>query len=405
MRTQQQIADTIFDFLNNLIYAPDKAVIQRDELPEEYCDVVEGLLLFGKWLKETRSYATALGNGNMEVKPPGRDNVLAQPIKLLQSNLAHLTWQTQEIAKGDYQQHVDFLGEFSDAFNVMIEQLKDRRNRLIDNIQTIETQNQSLIGMRDFFLNFSDGLLRAFFIFDEDYDIIFCNSAGKKLLRNKPKIYEEIFREIKENNQLHIWEVKLGDQNNNKWYEIERINIDWRGKREIGCLIDDISEKKMIEMVKDKMAFEDQLTGLYNRRYGMEQLQKMLDQKECFSLAFLDLDQLKYINDNFGHSMGDRCLKHMAYIFKRLKWRYVAARIGGDEFMLLVKDTKKSELEEELEQIRNTMQDMHFAGRLYKCSFSYGVVENDKGGDSASLLRKADEIMYKYKFAHRVKGR
>ena len=153
MQTQQQVADIIFNFLNNLIYEPEKAVIRQKDLPKEFADVVRGLKLFGKWVKETRDFAIDIGNGNIDVKPPSSDNVLAQPIKLLQSNMAHLTWQAKEIAKGDYQQRVDYMGEFSESFNVMITQLQDRRNKLIDNIQTIEQQNQSLMVIRDFFLD------------------------------------------------------------------------------------------------------------------------------------------------------------------------------------------------------------------------------------------------------------
>lgn len=204
MQTQQQTADVIFDFLNNLIYAPEKAIIRKSDVPEEYGDVVEGLMLLQKWLKEARTYATSIGNGNINVQAPGSDNILAQPIKLLQSNLAHLTWQTQEIAKGDYQQKVDFLGDFSQSFNVMISQLRDRRNKLIEDLNTIESQNKSLIGIRDFFFNFSDCLSKGFFIFDDNYNITFCNAAGRHLVNEEAGTYKAILQEIKERENTHI---------------------------------------------------------------------------------------------------------------------------------------------------------------------------------------------------------
>ena len=405
MQTQQQVADIIFNFLNNLIYEPEKAVIRQKDLPKEFADVVKGLKLFGKWVKETRNFAIDIGNGNIDVQPPGSDNVLAQPIKLLQSNMAHLTWQAKEIAKGDYQQRVDYMGEFSESFNVMITQLQDRRNKLIDNIQTIEQQNQSLMVIRDFFFNFSDCLLRAFFVYDEDYNLVFCNTVGRKILNAEPKTYELIVEKLQEMDHLHFMEVFGGTVENPRWYEIERIDIEWQGAKEISCLIQEVTERKLIELARDKMAFEDPLTGLYNRRYGLEKLQKMIDNKDDFCLAFVDLDNLKYINATFGHSAGDNSIKSIVHSFENFKWNAVVARVGGDEFMLLVKNIKKADVEKELERIRAEIEEVVIRDKKYKNTFSYGVVENHKGWDSASLLRKADKTMYEYKFAHKVKTR
>lgn len=71
-------------------------------------------------------FATALGNGNLRQDPPPRAHLL-DPLKQLQSSLRHLTWQTQRIAAGDLEQQVDFLGDFSRAFNQMIDALRDKR--------------------------------------------------------------------------------------------------------------------------------------------------------------------------------------------------------------------------------------------------------------------------------------
>ena len=73
-----------------------------------------------------QKFATALGNGNLRQDPPSRAHLL-DPLKQLQSNLRHLTWQTQRVAAGDLEQRVDFLGDFSRAFNQMIEALREKR--------------------------------------------------------------------------------------------------------------------------------------------------------------------------------------------------------------------------------------------------------------------------------------
>ncbi len=75
---------------------------------------------------EAKDFLTALSRGILDVAPPRR-NFLISPFKQLQANLLHLTWQTQQIARGDLSQHVDFLGEFSTAFNSMIESLRAKQ--------------------------------------------------------------------------------------------------------------------------------------------------------------------------------------------------------------------------------------------------------------------------------------
>lgn len=137
----------------------------------------------------------------------------------------------------------------------------------------------------------------------------------------------------------------------------------------------------------------------------MEQLEKLLANEEKFSLAFVDLDQLKYINDTFGHSAGDICIKAVAHSFMKIKEENVPVRMGGDEFMVLVKGINKEDLEKEMEELRSSLKEHVFGNTVYKNTFSYGVVENCKGWDSSSLLRKADKIMYDYKFAHKVRTR
>jgi diguanylate cyclase (GGDEF)-like protein len=77
-------------------------------------------------LAEAQDFISAISQGKLDVDPPPR-NPLIGPFKQLHANLRHLTWQTKQIAAGDLDQHVDFLGEFSVAFNSMIEALRQKR--------------------------------------------------------------------------------------------------------------------------------------------------------------------------------------------------------------------------------------------------------------------------------------
>ena len=83
---------------------------------------------------EIKQSIVPLAKGNLDVRMP-KNNFLASPFKQLQSGLNHLTWQTQQIAKGDFNQRVDFMGDFSQAFNTMTNALKESQDQLVFEIE------------------------------------------------------------------------------------------------------------------------------------------------------------------------------------------------------------------------------------------------------------------------------
>ncbi|MCL2293361.1 MAG: ATP-binding protein [Spirochaetes bacterium] len=101
-----------------------------EKLPDEFKDFGSGLHFFAECVTETRLLAEALAKGNLSVKTPTSENEIAAPLKSLHASLKHLTWQAQQVAKGDYKQRVEFMGELSASVNVMINQLEDRQKKL-----------------------------------------------------------------------------------------------------------------------------------------------------------------------------------------------------------------------------------------------------------------------------------
>ena len=78
-------------------------------------------------VNESYQYAEHLSRGDLKAKS-SRNNIFAMPLKGLQASLAHLTWQARQVAEGDLNQQVHFLGEFSDSFNHMISSLREKKN-------------------------------------------------------------------------------------------------------------------------------------------------------------------------------------------------------------------------------------------------------------------------------------
>jgi hypothetical protein len=103
-----------------------EAVQIGDDLDPELkslCETVNQLVVS---FKNAHDFIQSLAKGNLEVSPPP-NNLLASPFKQLQASLLHLTWQTKQIADGDYKQRVYFMGAFSTSFNSMVEALEEKR--------------------------------------------------------------------------------------------------------------------------------------------------------------------------------------------------------------------------------------------------------------------------------------
>lgn len=146
----------------------------------------------------------------------------------------------------------------------------------------------------------------------------------------------------------------------------------------------------------------DDLTGVFNRRYFFEQAASELERskryKRQFSVAILDFDNFKDINDIYSHLAGDAVLKHVAQICKaELRQMDTFARYGGDEFIFLLPDTNAQQAKECLDRILEqiTLSGFQYAGHTVSIRVSIGVSmfrENMK--DFNALMREADFALY-----------
>ena len=132
------VADKLFSYLHDVIYKPDAASLDVEDLPEAFSDFGKGLLYFCSLVSETKAFAKELAIGNLNCTPPPPANEIASSLKRLHSSLKHLSWQTQQVAKGDYNQRVNFMGDFSAAFNNMVEQLERKRKITLDEKTKLE---------------------------------------------------------------------------------------------------------------------------------------------------------------------------------------------------------------------------------------------------------------------------
>ena len=151
----------------------------------------------------------------------------------------------------------------------------------------------------------------------------------------------------------------------------------------------------------EKNANIDVLTGIYNRRKAIEILKNEMNRsmrgEPIFSIALIDLDKFKAVNDTYGHEAGDQLLKRVAKLFKqniRIIDRF--CRWGGDEFVLICPDTDSYGITKLLDKIRKELMDQ--SDYFYNIKFSYGIAFyklNDQSYEE--LLLRADQRMYRFK--------
>jgi len=165
-----------------------------------------------------------------------------------------------------------------------------------------------------------------------------------------------------------------------------------------------IERKRMEEELK-KLAHHDPLTGIYNRGYGLELLQRQVKlakrNKTSFLLAYIDLDNLKKINDEFGHEEGDKAITKVANLFQSiLREIDIVIRMGGDEFLLVFPGSSVNEIP----VIRKRLYDKlsrknRFSNEPYKIRFSIGFSCYDPEHPKSieKLMHIADQKMYKNK--------
>ena len=166
-----------------------------------------------------------------------------------------------------------------------------------------------------------------------------------------------------------------------------------------------LSSLKMRDLLSNQ-ALVDPLTGLYNRRYLDESLQRELYRAKRYShpitLIMLDLDYFKNINDLYGHAAGDEVLKHIGLLLQEHSRKSdIACRFGGEEFILILPETTLHNALQRAEELQRSVAalNLSFEGETIKnLSISSGVAAYPQHGLSMKeIVTAADQALYKAK--------
>jgi len=224
---------------------------------------------------------------------------------------------------------------------------------------------------------------------------------------------EEIFEELKQSTSerrpyfKHIHTLKDGSQRNVEVFT-GPVSL---GRRQLHySIIHDVTEKRRLESKLERMATRDQLTGAYNRHAffsrAKEEIARSVRFKHPMAVLMCDLDHFKKVNDNHGHAAGDEVLRTFALRCRAgLRQSDIFARIGGEEFAILLVETNEERALEVAERIRITASDTPIPTEKgdIVITASIGVTSLIADDTVTSILKRADTGLYKAKETGRNK--
>lgn len=315
----------------------------------------------------------------------------------------------REIQDGDRDKRLDIKAhnEFKDISELF--------NNMLDDVSMSEELHRTISDISDNMLFEWDFHKETMYVsdnFKEKFDIDPSEAQlanGKFLDKIMSEDYAEIYKRdistLLKNRTGHSGEYQMTTRNGSLlWFSIRALCVtDRLGEplRVIGVVTDIDSEKKL-ELQLSERASYDFLSQLYNRSTFERELKSEIERSAHSKVAvlFIDVDDFKFINDRFGHSVGDEVIKYVAGCIKqRVKGSGFAGRFGGDEFVLCITDPKQIE---EIESLSLDLIDELYEGyhsELANVSInvkaSIGIAfYPEHGDDSNKVVAAADEAMY-----------
>lgn len=171
---------------------------------------------------------------------------------------------------------------------------------------------------------------------------------------------------------------------------------------QIGLSLSNLRLRKKLQ----ELSIRDTLTGLYNRRFMEETIEKEMAysrrHKASFGIMMLDIDHFKQFNDKYGHDAGDALLKEVGVLFQNnSRGSDTACRFGGEEFIIILSQASLDitrQRAENLREIAEKLQVLYREKLLDKITFSIGVaIYPDNGQTISAIIKAADNALYRAK--------
>ena len=206
------------------------------------------------------------------------------------------------------------------------------------------------------------------------------------------------------NNSDENHKVKI-KYDENIYYFFINISLVLKEKNYHSVVFSDITKEERYKKELEKLSVTDALTGIKNRRYFEakieEEILRARRYEHSLSFIMLDIDYFKKVNDEYGHSVGDSILvEYTKLISSILREVDTFARVGGEEFMIIVPHANKKNTKELAEKLRSSIERYK---KVLPITMSFGVVEYIVGEEVEFILKRVDDALYEAKDAGRNK--
>jgi diguanylate cyclase (GGDEF)-like protein/PAS domain S-box-containing protein len=298
-------------------------------------------------------------------------------------------------------------------------------------LTTISRQKEQILESEEKYRDLVENAAVGILIDDVDGNVVYFNDKFSRLfgykqnefakLKPEDYIFPEDLKIIREYHRRRIsgedapsrYEIR-GIHKNKKLINLEvyTILLKKNGKI-IGTrnYIMDITERKRVEDHLSYQSMTDELTGLLNRRgfksLAQHQIELAKKIKKGFYLFYCDLNDMKKINDRFGHNTGDKALRDIANILRSsFRKTDIIARVGGDEFIILAPEAMPESLNVMLNRLNANIDKYNLSSNSFKISLSIGYVyfNPDDARTLEQIMEAADKMMYQEKIRFKNKG-
>lgn len=192
-----------------------------------------------------------------------------------------------------------------------------------------------------------------------------------------------------------------------KFYvEANVVSVDFENEKLIMTIIRDITERKLTQEKLEHLGTHDILTGLYNRNFFEEKM-AFIEKNNVIPTGIIicDVDGLKLVNDTMGHKAGDMLLKTAADVLEKcFRGQDIIARIGGDEFAVILPNASIEIVEKAVDKIRKMVENSKFAFEKENIPLSMSIgyaVKNNSFKKIEEVFKEADNNMYREKLFHK----
>ncbi len=393
------------DFLTDLEEAMDQALLGKPSRHIRFSEEIgnpelkrladKAARLFSD-VHEASKMADELARGRLGGFCPSHGNMLAGPLRRMQAQFSAFTRDIDAFLCGRGAPKMQEDGELFRAVNELISRMADTSaggaawdTGVFTTTDTDREINVTDSGWRHQILAAANEPTLMVIGVDEFGTVVYANLPGKALLAGREHLRPGAVQKEEDFLLAYLCDLHVGKPDYpvlaqvsnaaaDQWHRVASDSFSLpNGQRLFLHMADDITDWKLCEERLEPDVDVDPLTGMLNRRAGLGVLKTLQTNasgvKHC--VAFISIDNLKRVNDTYGHNEGDEYIRTVADVLKNCEQpAEIAIRYGGDEFFLVFRDCELAAAKRALLHMRKKMDTIKKeSGKPYKMSFSYGV--------------------------------